>query len=252
MKAYIINLERDTDRREYMERLVREMPFVEPEFVSAVYGRALGTVEKRRVFDQRRFGYVFSGVASDGEIGCAVSHYNVWRRMTEEVDNVAFVFEDDVLFEDDFRPLAEWSVRWLDSPKPRAVLFSHYFFYLPWNRGNEGGYFFSSRPRNAFGTYCYGINKAGARLLTALGKPHYLSDDWDYFQKRGLEMRAPLGHPVSVDYGFEANIVQRSAYVVSKLDAGAQLVVPCRFSRVGEFYRLIIYKAGLMRFYGKG
>lgn len=251
MKTYIINLEKDANRRKYMEQLLVGSPFTEPEFVKAVYGKALSAQEKAEIFDQKHFGYVFDSRASDGEIGCAVSHYRVWKNMAESDHNVAFVLEDDVKFDGDFAPLARWSAKWLDSPRPRVVLFSHYFFYYPCSVKSEDGYIFSRKPLGAFGAYCYGMNRTAATLLANCLKPNSISDDWDYFQRRGLEVRAPLVHPVSVDYGFETNIEQRSAYIVSKFDAGARLIAPCYFSRIGEFYRLILYKTGLLRFCGK-
>lgn len=250
MKTYIINLEKDANRRKYMEQLLVGSPFTEPEFVKAVYGKALSAQEKAEIFDQKHFGYVYDGRASDGEIGCAVSHYRVWKNMAESDHNVAFVLEDDVKFDGDFAPLVRWSAKWLDSPRPRVVLFSHYFFYYPTSVGCEDGFKFSKHPRHAFYTHCYGINKAGARLLVSLGKPRYTADDWNYFQRRGLRVRAPLEHPVGVNDSFRTNIDRRSAFIVSDYDAGALLIAPCYLSRVSELYRLFAYKTGLMRFSG--
>lgn len=251
MKTFVINLEKDVVRRRYMERLIVGTPFADAEFVTAVFGKSLTAAEKLEVFDRRRYGYAFSAEATDGEIGCAVSHYNVWRRVADGDDEVTFVLEDDLQFDGDVAAMVEWSACWLASPKPRVVLFSHYFFSYPWNIACDASRQYSTRPRRAFGTYCYGINRAAARLLVSLGRPHYTSDDWDYFQRCGLEMCAPIGHSVGVDYDFPTNISGRSAYVVSKFDAGAQLVAPCYFGCVEEFYSLIAYKLGLMRFFDK-
>lgn len=252
MKTYIINLEKDTDRRKYMERLLVGSPFTEPEFVKAVYGKALSAQEKAEIFDQKHFGYVFNKKATDGEIGCAASHYKVWNKIIDGKDNVAFILEDDLKFDADFSKFVDWSLRWLDSSEPRVVLYSHYFFYFSWELGSEDGIEFSTRPRRAYGTYCYGINKAAVDLLVSLGRPHYLSDDWGYFQRHGLKLRAPVKHPVRVDYGLGTNIGQRCANIISDWDAGARLVAPYYFSRAADIYLLILCKLRVLCFFSKG
>lgn len=248
MKSYVINLEKDIERREYMHRLLASTPFADAEFVTGVYGKSLSSSQLSELFEQHRFGRVFSDPAFEGEIGCAVSHYNVWRRIAASDDRFAFVLEDDVSFDEDFAPMSEWAAKWLDSSRPRVVLFSHYFFYLPWNTAIEDGRKYVSRPSKAFGTFCYGINRAAAKLLISLGKPHYVADEWDYYQRYGLEMRLPLEHPVSVDFKFDTNIKERAAYLREKLDAGALLVAPCYFSLAYESFKRILFKLGLIRY----
>lgn len=251
MKSYVINLEKDAERREYMRRLLVSTPFADAEFVTGVYGKSLSRSQLSELFEQHRFGRVFSDPAFVGEIGCAVSHYNVWRRMVASDDRFAFVLEDDVCFDGDFAPMSEWAAKWLDSSRPRVVLFSHYFSYFPWNTAAEDGYKYVSRPCKAFGTFCYGINGAAAKLLVSLGKPHYVADEWDYYQRHGLEIRLPLEHPVGVDFNFDTNIKQRAAYLRGKLDVGALLVEPCYFSLAYESFKQLLLKLGIIRRHAK-
>lgn len=252
MKAYVINLEKDIDRREYMRRLMLDSVFESVEFVKGIYCKSLNYAQQSEIFDRHRFGHVFSDSAFEGEIGCAVSHFNVWRMIADRDDKFAFVLEDDVCFDDDFAPISKWSARWLDSSRPRVVLFSHNFYYYPWNKAGDGHYMFVTRTNKAFGTFCYGVNRAGARLLVSLGKPHYISDEWDYFQRQGLEMRLPLVHPVSVNFKFDTNIKQRSAYLLGKLDAGALLIEPCYFSLASECFKRLLFRLGIIRLCSKG
>jgi len=42
-----------------------------------------------------------------GEIGCFMSHYNVWKKMVKEHVNTALILEDDVRFE----PYFVWQIQ---------------------------------------------------------------------------------------------------------------------------------------------
>ena len=39
MKTYVVNLEKSTDRKKYMTRLLADQPFLDVEFINAVDGR---------------------------------------------------------------------------------------------------------------------------------------------------------------------------------------------------------------------
>ena len=41
MKTFVINLPKDTERRAYITEIVEKYPFLDVEFVKAVYGKAL-------------------------------------------------------------------------------------------------------------------------------------------------------------------------------------------------------------------
>jgi len=95
MKVFLVNMDDAKERLEFMtEQLVKQG--VEFERVSAVNGKLLGTeVLKRCSSPFLQFcarGYAMSR----GEVGCALSHISIWKRIVEEEIPRACVLEDDV------------------------------------------------------------------------------------------------------------------------------------------------------------
>lgn len=42
-----------------------------------------------------------------GEVGCFLSHYNIWKKMIEQNITDALILEDDIRFEPYFKPTAQ-------------------------------------------------------------------------------------------------------------------------------------------------
>lgn len=193
MKSYVINLEKDAERREYMRRLLVSTPFADAEFVNAVDGRAMTAEQLSAAFDYEMYGRVHMAPPSAGEVGCALSHRSCWERVAS-VGEPAFVMEDDIELEWPLDEVAEFAASWLDSPKPRVLNLTRNCFYFALQRVGV------SRPVRAYQCYnawCYGINAAAARILLSR-PPHTLSDEWGYFRRWGVDVRVPVPHPVVV------------------------------------------------------
>lgn len=96
-KTFCINLERRPDRKDVMiERFNKAN--LDVEFVKAVDGRELAwTEELKHLFRNNTYG------SHRGVIGCALSHYNLWRQLTNSNDDSYLIFEDDVTLADNFK-----------------------------------------------------------------------------------------------------------------------------------------------------
>ena len=123
--VYCINLDRRPDRwAAFQPQLAKLGAFLHPEEgrlevvrVSAIDGRErdLAQLDPAEIlpvwrWDQCILGNKFEGVGQEseerkltpGEIGCALSHVEVWRRIaSQETRTAAIVFEDDALLDDD-------------------------------------------------------------------------------------------------------------------------------------------------------
>lgn len=86
MHIYVINLARSPERRKDMAKKLEGSRFTN-EFVNAVEG---STVNRTK--------YPMSDGLSNGEVGCYLSHVEVWKRLSESDHESALVLEDDVLF----------------------------------------------------------------------------------------------------------------------------------------------------------
>lgn len=98
-KICIINLERRPDRKERMTSLLQENHILNYEFIAAVDGKTLvPTEEIYRLFQNNDFNY------RRGVVGCALSHYNLWKRLVDDPENNYYVIlEDDVTFCSNFK-----------------------------------------------------------------------------------------------------------------------------------------------------
>lgn len=211
MKAYVINLPRALERRKAMRQRLASTPLADAEFVDGVDGRALSQKQREELFDYTRFRNAFYPTPLPGEVGCALSHYNLWKRIAKS-RQPALILEDDILIEGDVAPYIEWAEEWLETSKPRAILLPFSFSYRPASLINSPNQLKTVIPEQAYGAIFYAINPAGARLLSELGKPAYVADDWRYFSKKGLEIRCFLEHPIYVPAGNISTIGDRADY----------------------------------------
>ncbi|MDD9884190.1 MAG: glycosyltransferase family 25 protein [Gammaproteobacteria bacterium] len=64
---------------------------------------------------------------TQGQVGCFLSHYNLWRRIAAEQIPAAVILEDDAVWEDDFwevaakLPALEWQWDFINCAYPRPI-----------------------------------------------------------------------------------------------------------------------------------
>ncbi|XP_045784929.1 glycosyltransferase 25 family member [Maniola jurtina] len=104
-KIFMINLERRVERRKLMELSFQELG-MEVETVKAVNGRTLNPEDLRelnvRLMPEYEDPYHKRPIKA-GEIGCFLSHYNVWNKIVENGYELSMILEDDVRFVPYFR-----------------------------------------------------------------------------------------------------------------------------------------------------
>ncbi|MEG2725303.1 MAG: glycosyltransferase family 25 protein [Kiritimatiellia bacterium] len=185
MKAYLINLDRSTERLAAAEAQLRTAQIVY-ERVSAVDGRALTFRERRRACSYGRFLLINSCLPLPGIIGCALSHLEVYRRMIAEQIPYALILEDDVKLEQEAVPSALRQIVDVVNPdEPAAwLLHNHHKFSLPDGRA-EG----ILPVRKVFFAEAYVITLAGAQLLLRVNTPILtLADAWERWRQYGLHV----------------------------------------------------------------
>lgn len=101
--VYLINLPRSEQRRRFALGELAKIGSV-PVMVDAVDGRQLNLdrLIEQGIYSPDKANEAFSRQLSMAEIGCSLSHYNMYRRIVERNDPVALILEDDVLFEPGF------------------------------------------------------------------------------------------------------------------------------------------------------
>ncbi|MEL3901411.1 MAG: glycosyltransferase family 25 protein [Treponema phagedenis] len=93
MKIFVLNLAHNTERREYMEKILAPLS-IEYEFFPAVYGKALKNIED--VYDAALAQKRIKRQLNSGEIGCAASHRAIYKKMIDENISQALILEDDI------------------------------------------------------------------------------------------------------------------------------------------------------------
>ena len=99
----VVNLKRRDDRLSQMKSKLSAQQIPSCEIVEAVDGKALKTSKYiQKLFEGNDFNY------RKGVIGCALSHYNLWKRLANDDINPFYVIlEDDITFVDGFKEKLE-------------------------------------------------------------------------------------------------------------------------------------------------
>ena len=165
----VVNLERRTDRKEQTVEKFKEHYIIDYKFIEAVDGQKLevGT-DIIELFKGNDFG------SRSGVIGCALSHYNLWKNLLQSQDEYYFIMEDDVRMESDFSE----KLKSIDYSK-YDILFFGYSMFSSVREKMEANREFSigrlSMDQYVGGTFAYSINRTGAKKMV------------DYIEKNGIK-----------------------------------------------------------------
>lgn len=88
-KVFVISLKNSIERREYITKLFN-LEKINFEFFDAVNGKEM----KKEIYSDNAL--------NPGEIGCLLSHLNIYKRIVDLSINQSLIFEDDVEFEKNF------------------------------------------------------------------------------------------------------------------------------------------------------
>ena len=123
IKPFVINLAKNTNRLESMCRQLSHFG-LEFERIDAVLGVGLSLAEMRRDFCCIRSFFAMMRRLRVGEIGCALSHLSVYRKMIERQMQYALVLEDDITLCESFKEILKVALANLNADKPMVILLS--------------------------------------------------------------------------------------------------------------------------------
>lgn len=125
MKIFLINLDKDTEKLEVAARQLRVLD-IDYERVPGTYGKGLQKARLEAAYSSFRWWCAIGRPITVAEIGCALSHYSIYKRMIAEDIPYAFIFEDDVVVSAQFNQVLTSVEGWLDKDIPQVVLFSNH------------------------------------------------------------------------------------------------------------------------------
>ncbi|KAM4747557.1 procollagen galactosyltransferase 1 [Rhinophrynus dorsalis] len=100
-EIFLINLKHREDRRKRMKRTLYELQ-IDYKLSDAVYGKVMNETEVTAMGIKMLPGYkdpYHGRPLTRGEMGCFLSHYNIWKEISERSLSISAVFEDDLRFE---------------------------------------------------------------------------------------------------------------------------------------------------------
>lgn len=178
MKMLVINLDRETEKMAFVARQLESLGLVF-ERVSAVDARGLSDEDRHRAVNGFAWRCATGRSVRPAEIGCALSHYGIYGRMTEPV----CILEDDVELQPGFPEALERVGRFIDPEKPQVVLLSD--LHAAHAASGEAGSIV--RSKDGMCTDGYVITPSAARTMLRVNLPlEAPCDAWDRWVRRGL------------------------------------------------------------------
>lgn len=181
-KIFIVNLPRRTDRRIEMESRLDALELAPElrekfEFFPAVDGSQIDEAFMK----QGNYGVWEGWQASElpvhfyhrdvrnGEIGCALSHVNIWKKVVEEDLDEVLILEDDAGFDRHFKFLFERALKFCRHAKTEG---KWDLLYLGRNAMTPDPFQilnFLSMPGFSYCTHGYMVTRSGAEKLLSVG-----------------------------------------------------------------------------------
>ena len=173
----VVNLERRPDRKEQTILKFKEQGIIDYKFIEAVDGQKLDvSVDIIELFKGNDYG------SRKGFIGCALTHYNLWKKLLDSTDEYYFIMEDDVQMDPKFSEM----IKSIDYSK-YDILFLGYSMFSSVREKIEINNEFSigrlSMGQYIGGTFAYSINRTGAKKMLNYIEKNGIKHGIDYLFK---------------------------------------------------------------------
>ncbi|MEM9243279.1 MAG: glycosyltransferase family 25 protein [Pseudomonadota bacterium] len=189
MKIFVINLERDIERKEYIINHFQENGVGPIELVTAVDGNNLSTQEIETYYSEQENKTKFYRSISRGEIGCALSHLHCYKYLLNSKEDGAFIFEDDCRLNKYSKEIMRRLTNIQLSEKALVLLtYASHFYKKPKIQLNS--IYTLYKTKKAFRSHGYYITrKAAENMLHELKQIHKPFDQWrDYDQDNVIDL----------------------------------------------------------------
>lgn len=201
MMVFVVNLDKDVAKWDNVHARLSNLGVVHERF-PAVYGKLMTREEKTNVLNRFRWWCATGRRCEDGELGCALSHLALYRKMIDEGIGVACVFEDDVIFNARMPEQLYRVGSFLNSDLPRVVLLS--------SRRVIANDNWEIEPiLGDFGTFAYMINLSGAKAILSENLPvQRPADQWSWWRRLG---KIELYHALPIVCDYDKSVISSTA-----------------------------------------
>jgi glycosyl transferase family 25 len=186
MNCFIINLPQDIERREF---LVKDMEKFNLNFsiIEAVDGRTIPAAEIGKYYNNDKSIELFNREMTPGEIGCALSHNKIYKKIVSESIPSAVILEDDICIVDsEIGDLLSDLEKIYPAEIPVIVLLNFVERYV----SNKDDIIINEKytlhdSYRSISAASYFITKSAAEILSKNLFPVYVvADKWEYYQEK--------------------------------------------------------------------
>ena len=181
-KIKVINLLRRNDRRDNVIQKFKSANITNYEFIEAVDGKKIVTTsEIKKLFTVNDFGN------RRGVIGCALSHYNLWKRLINDTVDYYVIMEDDFELCENFQE----KMNKINLEDYELIFFGYHMFENERDKVRsiynvESEHTTIEKLNNNLyigGTHCYSINRQGAIKILEYISMNGIKHAIDYLMK---------------------------------------------------------------------
>jgi len=213
LKTYVINLPDAVRRRRLIEAQLVHFPFLDVEFFTAVRGADLAAEEIDRLADHAHSERHLGRRLTLSEIGCALSHLEIYGLMESAHVAQAMILEDDAIVSGMLHAFFPRLLAAFRSERPRILLLTPCKYMI--NGGRRVDEDYAIRPMyDASSTTGYMINVAAARILRGALLPLYtVADSWvEIRRSTGMRIETLVPYCIGISYSKNtASTVQATA-----------------------------------------
>jgi len=203
MNIFIVNLKKSVERRQKMEEQLHALG-LSAEFIEAVDGKLMSDDERMRVTADVNYAFL------PGEIGCALSHQKIYKRIVDDGIVQALILEDDVLIENILPELLK-GIK-LSNTTPEIILLSRVNKFRKKAVRSITAIHKIHKTEQATTAHAYIINnKAASSLLKNLYPVWMTSDKWSLFEDLSMaKIYSVIPYPVRLSEEAETSTINPS------------------------------------------
>ena len=170
-KVYIINLQKDKNRKKNILKELKKQNLKNYKFISAVNGNKLKKKEINSLISkEKNFINPINTNMSKSEIGCSLSHIKIYKEIVKSDIDYALILEDDAFFLNKFTKNLKKFISINFKYKKQIILLSELreFYKIPIDKEKD---YEIVDVTNAYFTHSYFINNEAARSLLHFNFP---------------------------------------------------------------------------------
>ena len=219
IKTYILNMEKDVRKRAIIKSQLEHQKELDVYFFKAIEGKKLTEKELSEWVDMPAMTKRYHNFVTLPAIGCALSHWNVYKLMITQQDRYALILEDDALLSSDLANKIKQLEPLLLKNDPVAILLTPEFVYSTNDKVESFENYDVYRLNNGIMNSGYILNQAAAVLLKEELFPiQYLADQWNEIINIGVKIFGVVPHLISYPDGLgEIGTSQHNNYQKSNL-----------------------------------